>query len=112
MLRKKIIVPHRVRKITGTFSFIPHRFFSGGFWGSLERHELLLYLFLVMVSDKDGLSFYGTKKICSLLHLSNADYLDARDRLLFRKLIAVEKYIFQVLELPAEPVLDIPEKSY
>jgi hypothetical protein len=88
-IRKKIIVPHRVRQVTGSFGFIPHRFMTEGFWASLGGNELLLYLFLVMVADSNGLSYYGSKKICSLLHLSDEEYIDARDRLIARDLIAL-----------------------
>lgn len=110
MIRKRIIVPHRVRQITGSFGFIPHRFLADGFWISLSHDELLLYMFLVTVSDKNGLSYYGGNKICSLLHLSHEQYIDARDRLIARDLIAVDNILVQVLELPAKPVRDLPEK--
>ncbi len=110
MIRKKIIVPHRVRQVTGSFGFIPHRFLKNGFWASLSSNELLLYLFLVTVSDSNGLSYYGSKKICSLLHLSDEGYIDTRDRLIARDLIALDDILFQVLELPAEPVRNLPQK--
>ena len=110
MIRKKIIVPHRIRQLTGSFGFIPHRFLKDGFWTLLSSNELLLYLFLVTVSDSNGLSYYGSKKICSLLHLSYEEYIDARDRLIAWDLIAFDDILFQVLELPAEPVRDLPEK--
>lgn len=110
MIRKKIIVPHRVRQIKGSFGFIPHRFLANGFWTSLGSNELLLYLFLVTVADSNGLSYYGSKKICSLLHLSYEEYIDARDRLIARDLIAFDDILFQVLELPVEPVRHLPEK--
>ena len=87
MVRKKIIVPHRVRQVIGSFGFIPHRFIKEGFWASLSGNELLLYLFLVTVADRNGLSYYGSKKICSLLHLSYEAYIDARDRLIARDLV-------------------------
>jgi len=59
MITKEIINPHRVRRINGGFSFIPHRFVTDGFLSSLNQRELLLYLFLVLVSDRYGLSFYS-----------------------------------------------------
>ncbi len=110
MLRKKVIVPHRVRQVTDSFGFIPHRFLTGGFWPSLSSNELLLYLFLVTVSDKNGLSYYGSKKICSLLHLSYEEFIDARERLIARDLIAFDDILFQVLDLPVEPVRHLPQK--
>ncbi len=59
MIKKRALNPQRVRRIKGGFSFIPHRFVTNGYLGSLSGHELLLYLFLVTVSDRSGLSFYS-----------------------------------------------------
>ena len=56
MITKKILVPNRVRKINGGFSFIPHRFLLDGFLEHLSQPELLLYLFLVLAADHRGLS--------------------------------------------------------
>lgn len=100
MIRKKIINPHRVRRIEGGFSFIPHRFLTDGFLASLSQREILLYLFLVLVSDRFGLSFYSYDAICSLLQLSLEQYIEARDGLLAKDLIAFDGTLFQVLELP------------
>ena len=58
MIRTKPIMPQRVRKIEGSFAFIEHRFLRDGFWSSLDHLELLLYLFLIMVGDRKGISFY------------------------------------------------------
>jgi hypothetical protein len=104
MIRKKIINPHRVRRIEGGFSFIPHRFLTDGFLASLSQREILLYLFLVLVSDRFGLSFYSYDAICSLLQLSLDQYIEARDGLLEKDLIAFDGTLFQVLELPERPV--------
>jgi len=100
MIRKKIINPNRVRSITGGFSFIPHRFVTDGFLSSLSQTELLLYLFLVLVSDRYGLSYYAYDSICSLLQLTLDDYIAARQGLLKKDLIAFDGTLFQVLELP------------
>ena len=103
MIRKKIINPDRIRAITGGFSFIPHRFVTDGFLSSLNQKQLLLYLFLVLVSDRYGLSYYAYDSICSLLQLTLEDYIQARDDLLKRDLIAFDGTLFQVLQLPAKP---------
>ena len=101
MIRKKILAPERVRKITGSFGFIPHRFLTDGFLAALSQHELLLYLFLIMAADRYGLSFYSCNSICSLLGLTVDQYLKARDGLIEKDLIAFDGTIFQVLSLPA-----------
>ena len=103
MIRKKILNPDRIRSIKGGFSFIPHRFVTDGFLGSLNQKQLLLYLFLVLVSDRYGLSYYAYDSICSLLQLRLEDYIQARDGLLKKDLIAFDGTLFQVLELPAKP---------
>ena len=98
------LVSHRVRSINGSFAFIEHRFLRHGFWASLGHHELLLYFFLVMVSDRQGLSFYSYDKICSLLAISVDEYILARDNLINKDLLAFDGTFFQVLSLPPEPV--------
>jgi len=104
MIKKKILEPERIRRIDGGFSFIPHRFLTDGFLASLNQKKLLLYLFLVLVSDRHGLSFYSYDAICSLLELSLDAYIEARDGLIEKDLIAFNGTIFQVLELPCAPV--------
>ena len=104
MIVKTVLDPSRVRTITGSFAFIEHRFLRGGFLHSLSHHELLLYLFLVLAADRQGLSFYTYERICSLLHLCVDEYILARDGLIHKDLIAFDGTLFQVLELPAAAV--------
>ena len=103
-MQKTPLVPDRVRKIEGGFSFVPHRFLSGGFFSTLDRNELLLYFFLVLAGDREGLSYYCYDRICSLLSLSLDEYLEARNGLIGKQLIAFDGTLYQVLELPAKPV--------
>jgi hypothetical protein len=106
VIEKKPLCPHRVRKITGSFAFIEHRFLREGFFASLGHLELVLYLFLVLVSDRQGLSYYSYDKICTLLRLTVEDYLSARNALIHKELIAFDGHLFQVLSLPERPVLE------
>ncbi len=103
MIKKRILNTGRIRKITGGFSYIPHRFLSGGFLASLEQKEILLYLFLILVSDRYGLSYYSYDIICSLIQLTLDEYIEAREGLLKKDLISFDGKIFQVLDLPAVP---------
>jgi len=107
MIRKKLLQPDRIRHIEGSFGFIPHRFLTDGFLASLTQKELLLYLFLVLVSDRQGLSFYGYESICTLLELSVDQYIEARDALIRKDLIAFDGILFQVLSLPGKPPKDL-----
>jgi hypothetical protein len=108
MIEKRPLCPERVRKITGSFAFFEHRFVRDGFWTSLTHHELLLYIFLVLVADRNGLSYDGFDKICGLLQLSLDAYLLARNALIQKDLIAFDGHLFQVLALPSHPVLHPP----
>jgi hypothetical protein len=104
MITKRVLNPDRIRKVGKGFSFIPHRFLTGGFLSSLNPNELLLYFFLVLSGDRNGLSFYSYDKICSLLQMSLDQYIQARDGLMEKDLIAFDGTIYQVLSLPKQPV--------
>ena len=62
MISREPINLRRIRKITGSFSWIEHRFVSGGFLSAMSHEEIVLYFFLVLVGDKNGISFYGYEK--------------------------------------------------
>jgi hypothetical protein len=100
-----LIDRERIRKIAGSFSWIDHRFISGGFIHDLSHEEILIYLFLVAVSDRQGLSFYHDERICSLLKIDLAALGEARESLVERALIAWRPPVYQVLALPIQPVL-------
>jgi len=104
MIKTKMLCPNRVRRITGSFAFIEHRFLRDGFSESLSHRELLLYVFLVLVADRNGVSYYSYDKIYSLLKILMDEYLNARDALIDKDLIAFDGYFFQVLSLPEKPV--------
>jgi len=101
MIKKRILNADRIRKIEGGFSFVPHRFLTDGFLAALDPAEALLYLFLVLAADRNGLSFYGYDAICNLLKLPLEQYIEAKDGLIAKDLIGFDGTIFQVLELPA-----------
>lgn len=101
---KKPLNPHRVRKITSSFAFIEHRFLRDGFWSTLDQHQLLLYMFLIIVGDRNGLSYYSYDKIWALLKIAVDDYIVARDALIEKDLIGFDGHLFQVLSLPDQPI--------
>ena len=100
MIKKRILNAQRIRRIDGGFSFIPHRFLTDGFMSALDPGQLLLYFFLVIAGDRNGLSFYSYDSICNLLQMSIEQYLPARDALIEKDLIVFDGTIFQVLDLP------------
>ena len=103
MIIKKVLYPDRLRKISGSFAFIEHRLLRDGFWNTLSQHELLLYLLLIVVADRNGLSYYSYDRLCTLLKISVDEYILARDALIQKDLIAFDGSLFQVLSLPPKP---------
>ena len=100
---KHPIVADRVRRIDGSFSFIPHEFVTRHFFTGLNQHELLLYFLLVLVGDRCGLSYYSQDRLCIMLRMAPDDFIDARNSLIRKSLIAFDGFLFQVLSLPDKP---------
>ncbi len=108
MIQKKILDPERVRKINGSFAFIEHKFLHNGLFSSLSRDERSLYLFLVLVADRFGLSYYSYDRICKLNGMFDNEYIQARNNLIDKDLISFDGYFFQVLSLPQMVFDDSP----
>lgn len=100
MVSKSLINPEKKRVLTPPFAWIDRRFLFNGFLAELSLQENLLYFFLVLVADRDGLSYYSYDKICQLLTLDMDDYIKARNGLIAKDLIAFDGRQFQVLLLP------------
>jgi len=103
MISRAPINPQRIRHITGSFSWIDHRLLLDGFLAAMTAEEILLYFFLTIVGDKNGVSFYGYDKICQLLKMDVDSFVQARNQLIKRSLIACDSGRFQVLQLPSKP---------
>jgi hypothetical protein len=103
MIKKRILNCKRIRRIDGGFAFIPHRFLTDGFLSALNPSQQQLYFFLVLAADRHGLSFYSYDSICNLLQMSVDQYIEARDDLIKKDLIAFDGTIFQVLDLAQRP---------
>ncbi len=103
MINKRVLNDKRIRGVNGGFSFIPHRFLTDGFLAALDQHQLLLYFFLVLASDRYGLSYYAYDSICTATRLTVEQYIEARSSLIKKDLIAIDGTLFQVLQLPLKP---------
>jgi len=103
MVKKTVLSPKRIRSIHGSFAFIEHRFLRDGFLDTLSPYELLLYLFLVLAGDRNGVSFYCYDRICAHLRITVDTYIEARNALIQKDLLAFDGTLFQVLSLPEKP---------
>ena len=104
MIPKRILVAGRLRRPPATgWSWLDRRFLRehGDY---LSREAMLLYLFLVAVADRHGLSFYSDHTLGSRLQFSQAVLERARQELLERDLIAQQLPLVQVLSLPTPSV--------
>lgn len=58
----------------------------------------------VLAGDRNGISFYHYDSLCSILELPPERYLEVRNTLIAKDLIAYDGTRFQVLSLPPRPV--------
>lgn len=99
LVKKFLIEPGLARKIPGSFAWIDRQFLAQGYFERLHPEASLLYLFLVIVADRDGLSFYSDKKISKLLKICLELLPRFRAELIGEGLIAYQAPIYQVLSL-------------
>lgn len=99
-----ILEQRRIRQIRGSFSWIDHRVITGGFLDELPTISILLYFFLMAVSDRHGISYYRDDRLCRILKIDLDSLGKARSDLILRSLIAYQYPVYQVLSLPEEPV--------
>lgn len=89
--------PGRVRTLPRHFAWVDHRLRERLHELSLE--EIALLLFLHLVADKQGLSFWADSTIAKKLNLKEGDVIQARYALVHRGLIAYRYPLFQILPL-------------
>jgi len=99
MRGREPILPQRQRHIPPHFSWIDHRLVRDGHVRGRSAAALALYLFLVTVSDAEGLSWYSDGGLCQQLTWSIAQLQQARTELLQAGLIAYRQPLVQVLDL-------------
>jgi hypothetical protein len=92
MRKYHIPQPKKIRNIKGSFAWIDHRLIRNGFLDVMTHEDVVLYLFLVLVADKNGVSFYRKEKICEAVSLDYNQFEITKDRLINMKLIAFEGY--------------------
>jgi len=105
MTIKRVLVRERVRRIPAQFSWLDQRLVRDRHIERCDAASCALYLFLVTVSDAQGLSYYSEASIAKRLSMDPARLGQARADLVRLGLIAYESPLYQVLALdaPAAP---------
>ena len=93
-----LINPDRVRKLPAHYSWVDHRLVHEKYLKSLSCEGVALYLFLLCVGDREGLSYYSDKGICQRTRLNDIE--SAREELIERDLVTYSAPFYQVLSLP------------
>ena len=93
----------RLRRVPQSFSWIDRRLLTENFLPYLSHEEIALYFFLVIAADRNGMSFYGVRRICVSLGFSEATLHLALEGLREMELVEYAFPYFQVLELPERP---------
>ena len=91
----------RLRTIEKPFAWLPFRLIKDGFFENMTDRAKLLYTFLCLAADRQGVSFYGDAKIRSHFQLDNDELFSARKELIQKDLVAYDGRRYQVLSLPA-----------
>lgn len=109
MTAKTLICPHLVRQVPKQFSWVDHRLVRNRHIDTCSHPAAALYLFLVTVSDAQGLSYYSDPTIMQRLSMDFPILHKARQNLINSRLIAYQKPLCQVLDLAVSVPPIIPE---
>ena len=105
MINKQVLLPDRVRRPPPEgWSWIDRRFLRDHA-SRLSHDAILLYFFLVAVSDKHGLSFYRDATVAVRLRMQEQAIVRARDELITEDLVAYRAPLTQVLSLRSPPLM-------
>jgi hypothetical protein len=86
-----------------SYSIVDHNLLHHGYLGTLSHQALALYLFLVVVGNRQGESFYGEEKIQSILRLSEEEFVRVRTELTDASLIYLKRPFTVVRNLGSRP---------
>jgi hypothetical protein len=116
MILKRPLCPQRIRKPPAGFNWIDHRLVRDRYIEKCSHPAASLYLFLVTVSDAQGLSYYSESSLMRRLSMDRTTLVQARTNLEGIGLIAYQKPLYQVLALDGTlaPVAKtaVPQPSY
>lgn len=86
-----------------SYSIIDHELLHGGYLHRLSHEALILYLFLVVVADRNGRSFYGDATIMGIVRLNVEQFNGARQELIRERLVDYRSPNWWVTEIVAVP---------
>ena len=101
MNRPQPLRPDRIRTIEKPFAWIPFRLLKGGLFADLSDNAKLLYLFLCLVADRQGTSYYGDPGIQIHFQFDAGTIGQARRELIEKDMLAYDGRLYQVLSLPS-----------
>ena len=96
---KQVLRPERLRQVPEQFSWVDQALVQRHFIDRCDTRAAALYLFLITVSDAQGLSYYGESTLAARLRLNAGDLAPARAQLIKLELIAYQAPLYQVLAL-------------
>lgn len=108
---KQLLRPERLRQVPEQFSWVDQALVQQHFIDRCDARSAALYLFLVTVSDAQGLSYYGAPTLARRLRLSDEQFAAARQQLIELDLIAYRSPLYQVLALPGTVAARIPDAA-
>ena len=109
MIVKRLLRPERVRRTPPQFSWVDHRLVRDHHLQRCGAEALALYLFLVIVGDAEGLSYYSEASIARSLSMDPTTVRSARAELIQADLIALRHPLYQVLSIA--PMAGTPPSS-
>ena len=107
---KQLLRPERLRQVPEQFSWVDQALVQQHLIDRCEARSAALYLFLVTVSDAQGLSYYGTPTLAGRLRLSDEQFGAARAQLIELDLIAYRSPRYQELALPGTVAAQRPAR--
>lgn len=102
MNRRALLLPDRVRIVERPFGWVPCRMLTNGTIASMSPDERQLYLVLALAADRQGISFYGDRRIRRILGCNQHELELARHALMARDLLAYDGATYQMLPLPVD----------
>ncbi len=105
--RRRPVRGNRIRRLPQPggmgFSWIDRHLVREGHLARISPEAAKLYLFLVTVADRDGVSFYGEAKVAALTRLDRGVVFELVRELIRADLVAYRHPVYQVLSLPEPP---------